>query len=359
MSAGFDQNDAVNGVRPRTPQGESSAAPPCGDCQAVIEIGTNSVKLLVARVAGRQVVRVYGASVVTRLGQGLAKSRRLRGQAIDHTARVVADFADEARKFEPARLRVIATCAGREAANQLELFDAVAQGRPLEVISGEQEAEWAFRGVLSDPALRHLELMLVDLGGGSTEIIVGEEAHIHLRGSYPIGCLRLLELINPADPPSAEDLRCCQAWLAEHLERNLAPQLEPVLHSRSGRKIEMVSVGGTASVIAALCGTGSGPAEGDGPARTVDLVRLDEWVERLWSLSLADRRKLRGVPTERADTVLTGSVALQQIMRRFGFHQFRYSARGVRYGALLDSWGAFGASPGPQAAAQPLRAANH
>jgi exopolyphosphatase / guanosine-5'-triphosphate,3'-diphosphate pyrophosphatase len=121
--------------------------------RAVIDVGTNSVKLLVAEVAGRKVRPVYEQSIQTRLGRGFYATRVLQPAAIASTAAAVAGIAGEARARESESIRVLATSAARDAKNAGELAAAIERvaGLRLEIVSGEQEAQWAFAGIASDP----------------------------------------------------------------------------------------------------------------------------------------------------------------------------------------------------------------
>ncbi|HMO63627.1 MAG TPA: diol dehydratase reactivase ATPase-like domain-containing protein [Verrucomicrobiota bacterium] len=151
-------------------------APP-GVCRAVVDVGTNSVKLLVARVRGAEVIPVFERAEQTRLGRGFYEDHRLRPEAVRHTAQAVAGFVHRARELGASAIRVLATSAVRDAVNSAELTDALsaATGLPVEVISGEVEAAMAFRGVCTDPGLAGRPLLVMDLGGGSTEFIVGRD----------------------------------------------------------------------------------------------------------------------------------------------------------------------------------------
>ena len=124
--------------------------------RAVIDVGTNSVKLLVADVAGREVSPLREESKQTRLGRGFFETHRLQPEPLGRTALAVARFADQARSMKAESIRVIATSAAREASNAGELIAAIgsASGLAVEIISGEQEADWAFAGVLTDPNWR-------------------------------------------------------------------------------------------------------------------------------------------------------------------------------------------------------------
>ena len=143
--------------------------------RAVIDVGTNSVKLLVAQVAGHEVRPLLEESKQTRLGSGFYETHCLQPEAIASTAKAVARFAEIARQQEVSPIRVIATSAARDALNAQELTSAIeaASGLKVEIISGEQEADWVFQGVTSDQRFASERLLLLDVGGGSTEFILG------------------------------------------------------------------------------------------------------------------------------------------------------------------------------------------
>src|SRR5262249_39196632 len=154
--------------------------------RAVIDVGTNSVKLLVADVSGREVQPVWEESKQTRLGRGFYETHRLQPEAIDATGKAVAQFAETARKYQVNSIRVIGTSAARDAVNSEELGSAIekASGWKMEIISGEQEAEWVFQGVTTDPSLAHEPLLLLDVGGGSSEFILGQGEQKHFSRSF-------------------------------------------------------------------------------------------------------------------------------------------------------------------------------
>src|SRR6267142_5676404 len=141
--------------------------------RAVIDVGTNSIKLLVADVRGRDVRPVHEESKQTRLGKGFYESNCLQPEAIARTAEAVWEFAEIAREKSAASIRVIATSAARDAVNPTDLTLSIerASGLKTEIISGEREAGWVFQGVATDAELAKRPLLLLDVGGGSTEFI--------------------------------------------------------------------------------------------------------------------------------------------------------------------------------------------
>lgn len=307
--------------------------------RAVIDVGTNSVKLLVADVAGAAVTPVLEAAEQTRLGRGFYPHHILQPAALRATAQAVAKFVDRAAKLGAADVRIFATCAAREAKNPGDLLLAVdaACGRRVEIISGEQEAEWAFRGVTTSPQFTNAPLLLLDVGGGSTEFILGQGGHKHFRQSFPLGAVRLLETLPHSDPPTPAELAATRAGLDEFLRREVVPQLElAVARERSQGELLLVGTGGTATVLASLEARLSA-FDRDAIERVrLSAGRVTEWVERLWSLPLAERRQLPGLPPPRADVMLPGAAIYEAVMRALRFGELRVSTRGLRYAAILE-----------------------
>ena len=315
--------------------------------RAVIDVGTNSIKLLVADVAGHEVNPVWEESKQTRLGRGFYESHRLQASAISATAEAVAKFAALAREQAAHSVRVIATSAAREAVNATDLTGAIAaaSGLETEVISGEQEARWVFRGVTTDQRLAKEPLLLLDVGGGSAEFILGRGEQTHFQQSFPVGTVRLLEKLPHSDPPRAEELAACRTWLKEFMEEQVRPELEPAIKKEAGRTrsaspparaVQLVGTGGTASILGCM----------EAELAKFDRERLEEtrlsrerlqWhVRRLWSLALEERTRIVGLPRPRADVILTGAVIYEAIMEQFGFDQLRISTRGLRFAAVMD-----------------------
>ncbi len=311
--------------------------------RAVIDVGTNSVKLLVADVAGRHVASVLEDSRQTRLGRGFYETHRLLPVAIAQTALAVGEFSRIARELGASTVRAIATSAARDALNADELVAAVGKacGTKLEVISGEREAEWTFRGAMTNPKLAREPVLLLDVGGGSTEFILGQGDEIHFRHSYPLGAVRLMEKIPHSDPPTPEELAACGEWLEKFLDAKVREALWPALkrevkqHVRH-HAVRLVGVGGTASVLAKIENGIEDYARDRIEATRLSAKRIREWVGRLWALSVAERRKIRGLPKERADVLLTGVLIFEAVMATFEFPELRVSTRGLRFAAVMD-----------------------
>jgi exopolyphosphatase / guanosine-5'-triphosphate,3'-diphosphate pyrophosphatase len=322
--------------------------------RAVIDVGTNSVKLLVADVSGQVVQPVCEQSKQTRLGRGFYETQRLKPEAIAATAQAVADFAAIAREAQAVAIRVFATSAPREAVNRHELTAAIEQasGLNVEVISGQQEAEWGFQGVTTDPQLAQVPLLVMDVGGGSTQFVFGRDGQAQFSRSFPLGSVRLLETMPCSDPPQPAELAACRQWLKDFLNREVRPLLlggrarcpqraaaeppqragdnAPCLHNA-----QLVGVGGAATILGCM----------EAELTTFDRARLEAtrltidrvtWhLERLWSLPLAQRQAIVGLPKNRADVILMGVAVYYSVMQVFGFSELRLSTRGLRFAALM------------------------
>jgi exopolyphosphatase / guanosine-5'-triphosphate,3'-diphosphate pyrophosphatase len=305
--------------------------------RAVIDVGTNSIKLLVADVRGRDVRPVHEESRQTRLGKGFYKTHRLQPEPIARTAEAVWEFTEIAREKSAAFIRVIATSAARDAMNPTDLTSAIerACGLKTEIISGVREAEWVFQGVAADTKLANLPLLLLDVGGGSTEFILGRGAKKSFAHSFPVGTVRLLEQFPHGDPPTRDQFAKCRDWLKHFLHDRIRPQLEPALKKMPG-EIQLVGTGGTTSILARIEKKQDRFDRKKIERTILGLERVVAHRKKLWSLPLAKRKEVTGLPKLRADVILTGVLIYEAVMREFGFKRLRVSTRGLRFAAVMD-----------------------
>jgi exopolyphosphatase / guanosine-5'-triphosphate,3'-diphosphate pyrophosphatase len=307
------------------------------ETRAVIDVGTNSVKLLVADVVGKVVTPLHEGSHQTRLGQGFYETHVLQAGAIDQTAKAVADFVNEAQPWNPVSTKIIATSAARDAVNKEELLSAIESvaGIPVTIISGEQEADWAYKGVTSDPQLAGGNLLVMDVGGGSSEFILGSGGERIFAESFPIGSVRLLEKISVGDSPSLEELAECEQAVRAVLMEKVVPMLQPKLKG-IGNAVQFVGTGGTSTILARiqlkLRSFSREMIEGTFLSR--EMVKTE--MMRLWSVPLERRKQIIGLPPNRADVILPGVVIFHQVMEIFELSNLRVSTRGLRFAALMD-----------------------
>lgn len=311
---------------------------PAATRRAVIDIGTNSVKLLIGEVQGETVHPLHEEGQQTRLGRGFYETHQLRAEAIAHTARVVAEFAARARSNGVPVPMAIATSAARDASNAHELLSAIraAAGLEVRVIDGDTEADWAFRGVTTDPGLREQELLILDLGGGSTEFILGCGRTQSFRHSFPIGTVRLFERLRPHDPPTPGDWERTRHELLRILANEVDAALGDHSPRRRGGPCQLVGTGGTAGILGRMR-----HALSTFDRTLIEGTRLPlSWIyqqrERAWSMPLAARQNTPGLPADRADIILMGMAVYEVVMEYFALPDLHVSTRGLRFAALME-----------------------
>ena len=301
--------------------------------RAVIDIGSNTVKLLVADVRPDAIVPVLARDRTTRLGAGGGGSGLLAPEAMERTVLAVQEYLADARGLGAGAVRALATSAVREAANREVLARMLRDrcGLEVEVIDGRREAELVYRGVASDPAWRGRPVLVADVGGGSVEIILGINDRIEKHQSLPLGAVRLTEQFGQED----------FAGLCAFLRERLSAALDGC--PAGGR--QMIGTGGTIVTLAAIqvrerprshrAGPlPSGPTEVDHVVLFQD--RLREVVARLHAMPLAERRRVPGLPPDRADIMVAGGLVFVVVMEILGLSDLAVSVRNLRYGALVE-----------------------
>ncbi len=305
---------------------------------AVIDIGTNSVKILVGDVDNQDgVLPLHEVGQQTRLGRGFYETQELQPGPIADTTNVVTEFVAEARRWGCQSIRLIATSAVREAKNGSELRQALelACALPLEIIDGDQEADWGFQGVLTNQRLAAKPLMVLDVGGGSTECVLGSHRVPEYRSSFELGSVRLLESLRLPDAPTPTDLKHARDTVAAFYQNQMDPRLTDEI--QRVHPACLVGIGGTTAILARIHLESE---EFDREAIeniTFAPDTLSVLVEKLWRLPLVERRELPGLPPERADVILTGSVIYEQLMVGTGSSELTISTRGMRFAVLMDS----------------------
>jgi exopolyphosphatase/guanosine-5'-triphosphate,3'-diphosphate pyrophosphatase len=284
---------------------------------------------------------VHEESRQTRLGKGFYETHRLQPEAVACTAEAVWEFAQIARERNADSIRVIATSAARDAVNPGDLTSTIERVSDLkvEIISGEQEAGWAFQGVTTDTELAKQPLLLLDVGGGSTEFILGRGAKKSFAHSFPLGTVRLMEKFPHSDPPTRSEFDACRDWIKNFLQNEVRPQIDPALRREartSSGEIQLVGTGGTTSILARIEAKLDRYDRERIEATHLSLERIKLHRRRLWRLPLAERKEIVGLPKLRADVILTGVLIYEMVMAEFGFNQLRVSTRGLRFAAVMD-----------------------
>ncbi len=295
---------------------------------AAIDVGTNSTRLLVAQEQPGGFRSIDRRMTITRLGEGVNERRALAPEALKRTFSTIADYAAVCGEYEVERLRVTGTSAVRDARNRDDFFDGVERltGQKPDLLSGEEEARATFRGVVSDLGDDD-PILVVDIGGGSTELVAGTHVLQDLV-SLDIGCVRMLEKHLHSDPPTEEELQA----LGDDVMRELAVA-RTTLTVPPGAKL--VGVAGTVTQLATLK-VGLPIYDPDVTHHMVmshgDVRLLSK---RLASLPFDKRRRIKGLEAGRVDVIVAGAQILLQVMEAFDAAEVLVSEKDILDGLVM------------------------
>lgn len=295
---------------------------------ATIDIGSNSVLLLCAeRDANGQVTALDERIEITRLGRGVDRSGRLADEALAETLAAVAVFAETARSLGCEGPYATATSAARDASNGHLLVEGAAKvGVAVEIIAGEREAQLSYAAVAGDLVSGEEAVAVIDIGGGSTELILGRGAEMTWRHSYDVGSVRLTERHLSDDPPTSQQLEALTRSLKEALATVPAMQ-SPCL---------AVGIAGTFTTLATVeLGLEAWDAS-QVHGLELSLDQLKALATRLSSMTVAARRKLPGMPEKRADVIVAGAFIAVATLEALGAGRVTIGDRGVRWGYLQE-----------------------
>jgi exopolyphosphatase/guanosine-5'-triphosphate,3'-diphosphate pyrophosphatase len=308
---------------------------------AIIDIGTNTIILLIAKKKGVRGFEVLvDKAVVTRLGQGLSEHHFFHSEAMKRSRAVLKDFAAECKKWGVKKIVAIGTAACRLAANAEVFIQSVKKecGISIEVISGNLEAEYAFLATHSEFGKKFKKLIVVDIGGGSTEIITGPA----IKGKGPtglislgMGSVRLTEQFVRTDPILSEEFhrlkRSIKNTLNDELEDFFPEEFNPQDHA-------LVATAGTATTLVAI----NLKLKKYNPLKVhgykLKKNQLDQLMAQLAIRSVRERQQLPGLDPLRADVILAGAMILGEVMEYFDKSQVIISDRGLRYGVLYKKF---------------------
>lgn len=306
---------------------------------ATIDIGTNTTLLLVAAVDDAGAVRVLEERAeITRLGRGIGAGGALGPEGIARTLAALTAFAEAARGHG-ARIFAIGTEALRRAPNASEFLSPAAGilGTTVEVIDGAREAALTFGAVLAAfPDARAGDVVVVDIGGGSTEIVVAHVGDVGFRTSLPLGSVRLTERFVRHDPADDHEV----AAIAGAVDAALAGVPFPA-------RAQLVGVAGTVTSLAAMAQrlTSYDAARVHGYRLPADALARE--IERLRRATQPERERMPGLDPRRADVILAGGLILQRIASAMQVSEIRVSDRGIRWGLLHEVAAARQGGPAP------------
>jgi exopolyphosphatase/guanosine-5'-triphosphate,3'-diphosphate pyrophosphatase len=283
----------------------------------VVDLGTNSTRLLVADVDDGRVDEVARRTIITRLGEGVDERQKLLPLPISRVRNALSEYRRELDELDPERVLAIGTSAVRDAENGEAFLGEIewSYGFATRLLSGKEEAELTRRGVADGRELGD-EVLVLDVGGGSTELTTA-----HQLISVDIGSVRLTERYLHGDPPTREELDAAARAVREAL-----PDLQPR---------EAVGVAGTITTLATLELGGYDPERVHGHRLSRESVAAQ--LERLAALPLAQRRELPGLEPERAPVIVGGAVIVRELLDRYGLPGLDVSERDILHGAALEA----------------------
>lgn len=296
---------------------------------AAIDVGTNSTRLLVAEEQAGGFRSIDRRLTITRLGQGVEARRLLASDAVERTLKTIADYAAACGEYGVERLRVTGTSAVRDAHNRNVLFAGVRAltGTDPELLTGDQEARTTFLGTLSDLP-ESGPVVVVDIGGGSTELVAGVGRPDHL-ASLDIGCVRMYEKYLRSDPPAEHELQSLREEVGEAL-RSARFELAAPPGAR------LVGVAGTVTQLATLK-AGIPVYDPDVTHHAVlshgDVRRL---ARRLESLPYEKRARVKGLEKGRVDVIVAGAEILLSVMEEFDAPEILVSEKDILDGLVLE-----------------------
>ncbi|HXG76042.1 MAG TPA: Ppx/GppA phosphatase family protein [Gaiellaceae bacterium] len=289
---------------------------------AAIDLGTNSTRLLVADVENGSLREVSRRLTITRLGEGVDERRRLLPVPIARVRSCLTDYRRELEALGAARTLAVATSAVRDAENGEAFLGEIewSFGFVTRLLSGDEEAALMLRGVAAGRGSL-AGTLVVDIGGGSTELVLAGDEGPASATSLDVGCVRLTERFLRSDPPARPELAAASAYV-----RSLLPQLEPAA---------AIGVAGTVTTLATL---DLGLAEYD-PERThghrIARTSVERELERLAALTNEERERVPGIEPGRAPVIVAGLVVLREVLAAYGLEEVEVSERDILHGAAL------------------------
>ncbi len=290
---------------------------------AAVDLGTNSTRLLVADVEGERLDEIVRRLTITRLGEGVDERRRLLPVPIARVRNTLADYRRELEELGATRTLAIATSAVRDADNGEAFLGEIewSYGFETRQLDGIEEASMMLRGVAAGRGRLDAGTLLVDIGGGSTELVVSQNGATPEAASLDVGCVRVTERFLASDPPTSDELGAA----ARHVREIL-----PVRPARAA-----IGVAGTVTTLATL---DLGDDEYD-PQRThghrLSRAAVDGQLLRLSAMTLEQRLAVPGIEPGRAPVIVAGAVILREILAAYDLPEIEVSERDILHGAAL------------------------
>lgn len=296
---------------------------------AALDLGTNSFLCLIAKMDGDRFIEIlHDTAQIVRLGQDLKTTGRISEEALGRADDCLKQFAVAIKKHKPEKILATATSAARDAQNQREFLDICAKySIPVQIISGDMEAKLTFQGAVSSYPNDDVKRVVIDIGGGSTELICGQGHRLHFGKSVDVGAVRMTESylsIHPVEPVENKAM-------ISVIEKEISQLVSEV--SKDFKADQVVAVAGTPTELAKIEIGKFDPKKIDG--YVLKLNQIERYFDVFASTSIEDRIQRLNVSEGRADIIYAGTAILFTTLQKLGLDRLSVSSRGLRYGAAV------------------------
>ena len=294
---------------------------------AAVDIGSNSVRLEIARLTGKRLTPIHEDREVTRLGESVFRTGFLSPEAMANTIKVLRRFHRSSQKLGADTVRIVATSALRDARNSRAFLEWVrsATGWKVDIISGLEEARLIHLGLVSRSRIGTSPTLMIDLGGGSCELTISNAGHIRETVSLPLGAVRLTNEFLHHDPPRKGELERLRGFVAREVGR-IASRIS------KARINTVIATSGTAASLAAVC---QNLSKNPGVS-SVTRSQMRRVAKVITKSTIEQRRKMPGIGPKRAEIIAAGAMVYAEILERCQLRGFRYSPLGLRDGLLAQ-----------------------
>lgn len=298
---------------------------------AAIDIGSNSVRLKIARLHRGRLRALHEDREVTRLGEGVFRSGFLTPESMADTVRVLRRFHRACQQVVTDSVRVVATSALRDARNSQAFLEWVrsATGWRVEVISGVEEARLIHLGLVTSPRVNHSPTLMMDLGGGSCELTVSQGGRIRDTVSLPLGAVRLTNEFLRHDPPRKGELTQLRGFITREVNKVVSRITTATIKN-------VIATSGTAAALASVADHLGRRNRSRGAKNLVSRADMRRIAKRLLKLPITERRKIEGIGPRRAEIIVAGAEVYHELVERLRLKGFRYSPLGLRDGILAQ-----------------------
>jgi exopolyphosphatase/guanosine-5'-triphosphate,3'-diphosphate pyrophosphatase len=303
---------------------------------AILDLGTNTFNLLVAEITGNKEYKIlYKSEIPVKLGKGGIDKKEIRPDAITRGINALDKHLQAAAGFGTEKIIACATSAIRTARNSEHFIKSVREkfGIEMEVISGDREAELIYLGVKLAQILDQEKYLILDIGGGSNELIIGNADHIFWKKSYPLGMARLIEKFKPSDPITIEEIE----FISNYLEERMPDFFEEF---RKHRITTLIGASGSFDTFTAMIReeeSGTGNEKTTFPEATeIDLADFENLYQRVVNSTLKERKQMKGLEAHRLETIVPASLLVKFLMGKLKLRRIIQSNFALKEGILFE-----------------------